>query len=183
MSSACSPKARCVAHHGTDSLPCSPPRPSSSRRRSCLSSRPRSPSTLCRPSLGARRRSKRCRAGWWLVAATLDTYCMRCVPLTGFQMYFWKPPRDKRAWTYVGLVGLSRPQWKLLTSVQISRAAIEIGLDRTPTDDKMGASELQQRERRNQIRTWMLSFMMDRAMASATGRGEFISAPPCTPPC
>ncbi|RSH92010.1 hypothetical protein EHS25_009381 [Saitozyma podzolica] len=72
-------------------------------------------------------------------------------------MYFWKPPRDKRAWTYVGL---------------ISRAAIEIGLDRTPTDDKMGASELQQRERRNQIRTWMLSFMMDRAMANWSIRGR-----------
>jgi hypothetical protein len=66
--------------------------------------------------------------------------------------------------------------WKLLTSVQISRAATEIGLDRTPVDDKLGASELQQRERRNQIRTWMLSFMMDRAMASATGRGEFRSS-------
>lgn len=63
-----------------------------------------------------------------------------------------------------------------MTPLQISRAAIEIGLDRTPMEDKLGASELQQRERRNQVRTWMLSFMMDRAMASATGRGEFRSS-------
>ncbi|WVW84362.1 hypothetical protein I302_106396 [Kwoniella bestiolae CBS 10118] len=71
------------------------------------------------------------------------------------QVYFWKSAKDKRAWTYVGLV---------------CRTATEIGLDNTPMEDEPGATELQQRERRNCARTWMLTFMMDRAMASTVGR-------------
>nr|XP_019046765.1 hypothetical protein I302_05519 [Kwoniella bestiolae CBS 10118]OCF25695.1 hypothetical protein I302_05519 [Kwoniella bestiolae CBS 10118] len=70
-------------------------------------------------------------------------------------VYFWKSAKDKRAWTYVGLV---------------CRTATEIGLDNTPMEDEPGATELQQRERRNCARTWMLTFMMDRAMASTVGR-------------
>ncbi|WVQ70474.1 uncharacterized protein L199_008701 [Kwoniella botswanensis] len=51
--------------------------------------------------------------------------------------------------------------------------ATEIGLDNTPTEDQPGATDLQQRERRNCARTWMLTFMMDRAMASTVGRAGF----------
>nr|XP_018259519.1 uncharacterized protein I303_07587 [Kwoniella dejecticola CBS 10117]OBR81677.1 hypothetical protein I303_07587 [Kwoniella dejecticola CBS 10117] len=70
-------------------------------------------------------------------------------------VYFWKPPKDKRAWTYVGLV---------------CRTATEIGLDHTLVEDEVGATDLQKRERRNCVRTWMLAFMMDRAMAATVGR-------------
>ncbi|WWC64963.1 uncharacterized protein I303_107577 [Kwoniella dejecticola CBS 10117] len=36
--------------------------------------------------------------------------------------------------------------------------------------DEVGATDLQKRERRNCVRTWMLAFMMDRAMAATVGR-------------
>lgn len=57
------------------------------------------------------------------------------------QMFFYKAPRDDRGWTYVGM---------------LCRLAVEIGLDRTQSEDAPGSSERSQRERRNRVRTWML---------------------------
>jgi hypothetical protein len=39
---------------------------------------------------------------------------------------------------------------------QLCRIAVEIGLDRTPIVDSPGMSDMQKRERRNSVRTWML---------------------------
>jgi hypothetical protein len=74
---------------------------------------------------------------------------------------------------------------------------VELGLDCTPIQDAHDVSEHDQRERRNRQRTWMrqyflthptthhrrlighvvVAFMMDRAMASATGRGKELVSP------
>lgn len=39
---------------------------------------------------------------------------------------------------------------------QLCRIAVEIGLDRTPIVDSPGMLDVQKRERRNSVRTWML---------------------------
>ncbi|KAH8827808.1 hypothetical protein DL96DRAFT_1600439 [Flagelloscypha sp. PMI_526] len=74
-------------------------------------------------------------------------------------IYFWKNVRDNHAWTYAGLA---------------CRMGVELGLDCTPVDDPPNSTEFQRRELRNRRRTWMLAFLIDRALASTTGRDWMI---------
>lgn len=43
-----------------------------------------------------------------------------------------------------------------LSNEKVARTAVEIGLDKTDMEDKLGNSIMDQRERRNRVRTWML---------------------------
>lgn len=91
-------------------------------------------------ALGHRRSVETVQA-WMIVCSDNVTEVCCSIAADDGQVYFWKDPRDNRAWTYVGL---------------LCRLAVEIGLNRTSTSNGPETGETVQRERRNRTRTWML---------------------------
>ncbi|KZV75905.1 hypothetical protein PENSPDRAFT_748106 [Peniophora sp. CONT] len=67
---------------------------------------------------------------------------------------YWEEPEDTRSWTYIG---------------HACRMAIEIGLNRYKARPATDENELQQRERRNRERTYLVLVVHDRSLAMHTG--------------
>jgi hypothetical protein len=87
---------------------------------------------------------------------------------------FWTEPGDERTWSYVGIVSSSPwpiPLYRsLLTIPQACRMAVELGLHAYISTPPTGESELQQLERKNRERTYLVLFVYDRSLSLRTGR-------------